>query len=276
MGLRRSSALARRTEEAAPGPRAKRIAQPVAAPEQTSPKAHPLAAQSRLVRALSAYYRQDRWVVCSQLRSGTGVPESLRTADFVAVETTAKKDAPLTLHVVEVKETRGDWLRELRDPLKTQPFRLYASYVWLAAPAPWKRVVASREELPDLWGLYEVDGGQVHVVVQATRYRDAEDPSRDLLRALFRAADRTGGDDDRGEGIWVQINRPRLDFNHVGCTCGHVIARPLSKVLPAWVRCLACEAGLPPDVEVVERMIAEATPEERARYAKLLGVGGGT
>jgi hypothetical protein len=273
MGLRRSSALARRTDEAAP--RAKRIAQPVTAPEQTSPKAHPLAAQSRLVRALSAYYRRDRWVVCSQLRSGTGVPESLRVADLVAVETVAKPGAPLTLSVVEAKNTRRDWAEERKNPLKSQPFRLYASYVWVAVPAPWKHVVASRDELPDLWGLYEVDGGQVHVVVQATRYRDAEDPSRDLLRALFRAADRTGSDNDRGEGIWVQINRPRLDFNHVGCTCGHVIARPLSKVLPAWVRCLACEAGLPPDVEVVERMIAEASPEQRAHFARLLGVGGG-
>lgn len=278
MGLRRSSAA--RIDEGAP--RAKRLAHrsPAAAPEQDAAsalKAHPLAAQSRLVRALGTYYRREHWAVCTQLRTATGVPESLRIADLAAVATVAKNvDDPITLDVVEVKEDRGDWIRERKNPLKSQPFRLHTSHIWLAVPAPWKRVVVSREELPDLWGLYEVDGGHVRVVVQATRYRDAQDPSRDLVRALLRSADRMGSDDDRGVGIWVQINRPRLDFNHCGCTCGHAIARPLDKVLPRWVRCFACEAGLPPDVEVVERMIVEATPAERARFAELLKVGGGT
>lgn len=74
-------------------------------------------------------------------------PGSDRRADLVRVATWRSRGLGIDVH--EIKVSRTDWLRELDDPGKAEPWWPYCSRFWITAP---DRVVKP-EELPDGWGL---------------------------------------------------------------------------------------------------------------------------
>lgn len=55
-------------------------------------------------------------------------------------------------HSVEVKVSRSDWLRELKQPLKRRPMEAVSNFAWVAAPPG----IVAPHELPAGWGLFEV------------------------------------------------------------------------------------------------------------------------
>lgn len=131
-----------------------------------------------------------KWALVPQVRNGAGWGGptgygGLRTCDVIAVGLWASTG--LGLHGHEIKVSRTDWLRELKDPHKADAFRCYCDRWWLVA-APG---VAHAGELPDGWGLLEARGGRLRVVAQAPAL-DPEPPPRGLVAALVRAAIRDG------------------------------------------------------------------------------------
>lgn len=56
-------------------------------------------------------------------------------------------------HSIEVKVSRSDWTRELKQPLKRRPAEAISNFMWLATPPG----IAQPTELPAGWGLMEVD-----------------------------------------------------------------------------------------------------------------------
>lgn len=94
-----------------------------------------------------------RYVTARHVRDAAGF-DAFRTFDFVAVDTWPSSG--LELHVVEVKVSRSDWLRELKQPEKTQAAVDLADRFWIAAPAG----VVRKDELQGPWGLLEVRGTQ--------------------------------------------------------------------------------------------------------------------
>jgi hypothetical protein len=85
--------------------------------------------------------------------------------DFVAVGTWPS--TKYVVHGYEIKTSRADWLRELKDPLKSIDGRAKVDFWWLAAPAG----TVKEGELPDGWGLIEVNGRGTHIRVEAPRLR---------------------------------------------------------------------------------------------------------
>lgn len=66
----------------------------------------------------------------------------------------------------EVKVSRADWLNELKQPEKSEPVMRYCNHWWLVCP----KGVATTDELPDNWGLLELqDNGTLRVKVQAKK-----------------------------------------------------------------------------------------------------------
>ncbi|MFM2090729.1 MAG: Bordetella phage vB BbrM [Planctomycetota bacterium] len=63
----------------------------------------------------------------------------------------------------EVKVSRGDWLRELKDPAKAEPLVRLCSRWWIVAPPG----VVEVEELPPAWGLQVVHESVIRVAKQA-------------------------------------------------------------------------------------------------------------
>jgi hypothetical protein len=128
-----------------------------------------------------------RYVCAQHVRARAGF--DTRTADFIAMDTW--ESGKFEMQGVEVKVTRSDWLRELKDPHKSAPFMAWTSRWWVATPSAG---IARPEELPEGWGLLVARpyGGQVQLraVVQAPR-RIVPPIPPESLASLLRAVQKT-------------------------------------------------------------------------------------
>lgn len=131
-----------------------------------------------------------RYICAEHVRVRAGF--DCRTMDFAAVETWegSMRAGTLTVHGVEVKVSRSDWLRELKDPHKTAETMEYATHCWLAVP---DLTVAQPHELPDGWGLLHLAGSRGLVAKVAARQRRVEPLSPSATASLLRAVAKTAG-----------------------------------------------------------------------------------
>lgn len=83
----------------------------------------------------------------------------------------------LAIHGFEVKVSRGDWLRELRDPSKADEWAQHCHHWWLVAP----RDVVRPGELPEGWGHLAPAGRRLRQVVAAPLREAAPMPSAALV-----------------------------------------------------------------------------------------------
>lgn len=126
----------------------------------------------------------QRYAVASQVRSKAGF-DARRTADFVAMDLWPSKG--LALHGHEIKVSRSDWLRELKEPEKSAEFTPYMNTWWVVVSGA--RIVRDGE-LPEDWGLMVMRAGLLTVVKKAPR-RDALPLPPTRLAALLRAVAQT-------------------------------------------------------------------------------------
>jgi len=101
------------------------------------------------------------WI--AEVRSGTGYARATRYADALVVSCWPSRG--IWIAGIEVKVHRGDWLRELRDPEKSAELQQWCDYWWLAAPVG----VVEAIEVPETWGLLEVDKKRVKRAKEAPR-----------------------------------------------------------------------------------------------------------
>lgn len=93
---------------------------------------------------------------------------------------------PSTGHVVhgfEIKVSRGDFLREMKDPGKSLPVYRHCHHWSLAVPAG----LVEPKEIPPGWGLYEVRDGKARVRVKPDRLEPAA-MTPGFVAALVRRA----------------------------------------------------------------------------------------
>lgn len=227
----------------------------------------PVRAEARNLGALRRLYTAPEWALLTQVRNDTGVCETLRIADAVAVRLWP---GDWRIHGFELKVSRRDWMHELKHPEKSGPLKMFCSAWYLVTPAPWKRVLLSTRELPDRWGLIELGTGAPHIVVAAPE-RQAEAPEPGFIRSLLRSADRDV-DEEPDDAPRVLITRLALSRTHVGLACGHVALRPLAKakVMPRSLPCHACKDGRASDRAFIEAALEDASLEDLAAYADLI------
>lgn len=102
----------------------------------------------------------------THVRNGAGFGAT-RTFDAVAVDLYPARG--LGIHIIEVKVSRGDWLRELRQPEKSAAAESLADFFWIATPPG----IVKREELGETWGLIEIRNGKARTMVGAKRLTDS-------------------------------------------------------------------------------------------------------
>lgn len=175
--------------------------------------------------ALLARYGQvhgngRRYAVASQVRSHAGF-DARRTADFVAMDLWPSMG--LTLHGHEIKVSRGDWLRELKDPSKAAEFIPWMNCWWVVASS--ERIVRPGE-LPDDWGLMAMRGGLLATVKKAPR-RDALPMPPTRLAALLRAVTQTAEGQQRREHerLYHCHRKTNCGTERVPCCCPDAVAR---------------------------------------------------
>lgn len=110
--------------------------------------------------------------------------DATRTADAIAMNMWPSRG--LTLHGFEIKVSRSDWVRELKDASKADAFMHRVDYWWLAVS---DAAIVHDGELPDGWGLLAPRGSGLGVVHDAAK-RPAPDITRPFLAAMLRRAAR--------------------------------------------------------------------------------------
>jgi hypothetical protein len=115
-------------------------------------------------RALRERYPQGEYAFMSEVRNGTGFTKTTRYADALVMSTWPSRG--LDLMGFEVKISRSDWLRELKNPAKAETIFAYCDR--------WYLVVSDAEivkdaELPSTWGLLVPRKDKLIVKVEAAK-----------------------------------------------------------------------------------------------------------
>lgn len=109
------------------------------------PKPSPITERT-LLDALAAKFAPEAYAFLEHVPDSTGSVN--RTIDGIAMGLWPSRG--LDLHGFEVKISRGDWLRELKNPKKAEGWRF--DYFWLVTPLD----VVKPDEVPHAWGLMEL------------------------------------------------------------------------------------------------------------------------
>jgi hypothetical protein len=128
---------------------------------------------------------KPRYVKAEHVRAQSGFDR--RTADFVAVDTWAS--GKCAIHGCEVKVSRSDWLRELKDPGKSAACMAWCTYWWLAVP---DRAIVKDGELPPGWGLLAArpyrGSLRLRAVIPAPRRDVPPVPAESMASLLYAVA----------------------------------------------------------------------------------------
>lgn len=131
--------------------------------------------------ALRLRFAAPEWACFFEVRSAAGF-DARRTADAVAMNQWPSRG--LEVHGVEVKVSRSDWLRELKDPAKSQPVQRFCDRWWVAVS---DASIVKDGELPPTWGLLVLRGEKLVQKVEAPKL-NAEPLTRTFVASLLRNA----------------------------------------------------------------------------------------
>ncbi len=93
---------------------------------------------SALRAAILKRWESPAWNTFFEVPNSTGFAKS-RTADAVAVCTWPSRG--MEIHGIEIKSYRSDWLRELKQPEKSEPVQRFCDRWWVVAlyePVVWQ------------------------------------------------------------------------------------------------------------------------------------------
>ena len=102
---------------------------------------------TQIVDALRKRYSGRGWAFLPQVRATLG-NHACRTADAIAMSLYESRG--LELHGFEIKASRNDWLRELKDPAKAEGVSQFCHRWWLVVG---DATIVRVDELPATWGL---------------------------------------------------------------------------------------------------------------------------
>lgn len=134
--------------------------------------------------ALRARYADEAWKLYGRAPGDVLLEEVQldgRSADAIRIG--CWKSRGYALEGFELKATRSDWLRELKEPAKADTIARFLDRWWIVAPTG----IVNRDELPVSWGLMQLRAdGKLVVSVQATK-RKPDPPDRYVVAMLARA-----------------------------------------------------------------------------------------
>ncbi|MBB2981802.1 hypothetical protein [Paraburkholderia tropica] len=131
--------------------------------------------------ALRSRFCAPEWALFFEVGDATGGRHN-RWADAVAINLYPSRG--LEIHGFEIKVSRSDWLRELKNPEKSAPVQQYCDRWWIVCPAG----VIVPGELPPTWGQYEIQaGGKIRQITAAPKL-SAQPVTRTFVAAMLRRA----------------------------------------------------------------------------------------
>jgi hypothetical protein len=145
----------------------------------------PVVATDHDVRvALRLRYPQPAWATFEEVGSGVGFG-NLRHIDLLAIGTWPSRGHEVI--GVEIKVSRQDFLRELKNPAKAEPIQKYCDRWYIAAGSA---DIVKKDELPSTWGLLVLKGAKMACVKEAPLL-EATPMSKKFVCAVLRRAAET-------------------------------------------------------------------------------------
>lgn len=135
-----------------------------------------------MVLLLRDYYKTPEYVLLPQIRNNAGF-SATRTIDALAMSVWPSRGLYLT--GVEIKVSRSDWLRELRNPRKADEVAEYCDF-WMLAVAD--ESIVREGELPPTWGLLTPGKAGKLKQKQPPSKLEAKPTSRGFLAAILKGA----------------------------------------------------------------------------------------
>lgn len=134
-----------------------------------------------MVLALRDHFNPREYVVLPQVRNRAGF-DATRTADALVMSTWPSRG--LSLYGIEIKVSRGDWLREQKKPDKSDEVAAYCDH-WVLAVGDDS--IVKDGEVPTAWGLL-VPGKKPGTLKmkQPPQKLDAKPMSRSFLAVILR------------------------------------------------------------------------------------------
>jgi hypothetical protein len=141
---------------------------------------------AEITAALHRRHRAPEWIFVSEVSTGTGAGAIGRIDGWALNCYPSKRMVRIAF---EVKVSRGDFLRDIKQPRKHAIARLYSNEFYFVAP----RGLLKPEEMPDYAGLLEViqpatDREPWLLQALEAPWRDTDPPSWQFLAAVYRAA----------------------------------------------------------------------------------------
>jgi hypothetical protein len=135
---------------------------------------------AKIGAALATKYSPPRYAYFGEVFHSVG---GGRRADGLAIA--MWRSLGLYIHGFEIKTSRTDWLREVKNPSKAEDVFQFCDFFWLAASDP--AIVKDDDELPPDWGLMVPNGNALHVRRKATKLVP-KPIERDFLCSILRLA----------------------------------------------------------------------------------------
>lgn len=134
-----------------------------------------------MFQLLRKRYPHDAYALFPQVFEGTG-SNSGRCADALCMGLYPSRG--LELEGFEMKDSRSDWLNELKKHSKADAIFKYCDRWWIVAS---KKDIVKPEELPEAWGLLVVSGDFLRVEKKAPKLEPEQIPKKFLAAILRRA-----------------------------------------------------------------------------------------
>lgn len=139
----------------------------------------------------SRYGEARRYAVLEEVADSTGYAAS-RSCDLVAFNLWPSDGLEWQGH--EIKASRSDWLREIKDPDKADAFAIYCDRWWIVAG---DKAMVQIGELREGWGLMVPGAKGLRVVVGAAKREPKQVPRRLVAAILRRSQESSPGERER-------------------------------------------------------------------------------
>lgn len=126
-------------------------------------------------------YPTDEYAVLFEVRNATGFAAS-RSADAIVFSLWPSRG--LEVSGFEIKVSRADWVKEMRNPAKAEEIAQYCDRWWLVVD---DEKIVQAGELPPTWGMMAPKGDGLRVVREAQKLNSVA-LDRSFVAAVCRAA----------------------------------------------------------------------------------------
>ena len=171
-----------------------------------------------ILEALKGRHPASEWIFLPELRIGTGYGRnSEQRIDAWAMHTWPSKNYSRTAY--EIKVSRADFLKEIKQPLKRRRALLLSNMFFFAVPAD----LVKPEEIPEDCGLVYVTGNKAKVVLDAPWHEGAP-PTWNFMASVYRAYNLGG---IRTYNDWICVCGRRMRWGTDCAFCHRKLQEPV-------------------------------------------------